>query len=136
MMRNVNTRFPNRGMLASLLWPSLWILPSLIHLTLSSTFAGVMWLEAPAWSSAPHFEGHHGLSVSLGIAIVSACAAVIGASPNLPCVAPATATALAPATPAAFRKFRRSVDADPASSIGSLPSVMCSSQEFALLADE
>src|ERR1700756_3577840 len=95
-----------------------------------------MWFDAPAWSSAPHFEGHHFCSLSFGSDVVSACAGVIGASPNLPCVAPATATAPPPAAPAAFRKFRRSVDADPASSLDSLPLVICSSREFALLADE
>jgi hypothetical protein len=92
-----------------------------------------MWFEAPAWSSAPHFEGHHFCSLSFGSDDVSACADVMGASPNFPCEAPATATALAPATPAAFRNPRRSVDADPVSSIGSLLLVMCSSPEFILL---
>ena len=56
----------------------------------SSTFAGVMWFEAPAWSSAPHFEGHHFCALSFGGDIVSACAGEIEASPNFPCVAPAT----------------------------------------------
>src|ERR1700738_2565275 len=107
----------------------------MIHLTASSTFAGVMWFEAPAWSSAPHFEGHHFCSLSFGGDIPSACAGVIGASPNLPCAAPATATAPAPAAPAAVRNPRRSVDVDPVLSMGSLLFVMCSSPEFASLTD-
>jgi hypothetical protein len=71
------------------------------------TFAGVMWFEAPASSSAPHFDGHHFPVVSFGRAAGCACAEAIGASPNFPCAAPATAPA-APAIPAVFRKLRRS----------------------------
>ena len=37
-----------------------------------------MWLDAPASSSLPHFEGHHGLSVPFGMAAVCACASEIG----------------------------------------------------------
>jgi hypothetical protein len=86
----------------------------LIHFTVSSTFAGVMWLDAPHSSSAPHFEGHHGLSVPLGMeAGVCACAAVIGASENLPCMAPASAAPAAPAMPAVRSKVRRSVAIPP-----------------------
>src|SRR5436190_1105836 len=50
-----------------------------------------MWLDAPASSSLPHFDGHQGLSVPFGMAAVCACAAVIGASENLPCIEPAIA---------------------------------------------
>src|SRR5262245_60327591 len=66
-----------------------------------------MWFDAPASSPGPHFDGHHFSAVSLGGDAGWAWAAAIGARPNLPCVAPATAPA-APAIPAVFRKFRRS----------------------------
>src|SRR6059058_2274774 len=66
-----------------------------------------MWFDAPASSSAPHFDGHHFSVVSFGGAAGWAWAEAIGASPNLPCAAPATAPA-APAIPAVFRKLQRS----------------------------
>src|SRR6185437_2930876 len=75
-----------------------------------------MWFDAPAWSSAPHFEGHHFSSLSFGG--VAALADEIGDSENLPCSAPATAPT--PANPAAFRNPRRSVDADALSTDSSL----------------
>src|SRR5215831_14358392 len=68
-----------------------------------------MWLDAPASSSLPHFEGHHGLSVPFGRVAVCASAAVIGASENLPCTKPASAAPAAPASPAVRSKVRRSV---------------------------
>src|ERR1700730_6254155 len=66
-----------------------------------------MWFEAPASSSAPHFDGHHFAVESFGGAAGCAWAEAIGASPNFPCAAPATAPA-APAIPAVFKKLRRS----------------------------
>src|SRR5262245_6287921 len=73
-----------------------------------------MWLDAPDSSSLPHFEGHHGLSVPLGMEVaVCACAVVTGASENLPCIAPASAAPAAPASPAVRSKVRRSVSATP-----------------------
>src|SRR5882672_7729937 len=73
-----------------------------------------MWLDAPDSSSLPHFEGHHGLSTPLGIEVAAcACAAVIGASENLPCIAPASAAPAAPARPAVRSNVRRSVAAIP-----------------------
>src|SRR4029078_685129 len=68
-----------------------------------------MWFEAPAWSSAPHFDGHH-FPVSLSFGGVAALAVAMGESENLPCSAPARAPA--PANPAALRNPRRSVGAD------------------------
>src|SRR4051812_30320019 len=66
-----------------------------------------MWLLAPASSSAPHFDGHHLSALNFGGApAVCACAGAIGASPYLPCAAPARAPA--PAIPAVFKKLRRS----------------------------
>jgi hypothetical protein len=77
-------------------------------------FAGVMWLDAPDSSSLPHFEGHHGLSTPLGMVVAAcACAAVTGASENLPCIAPASAAPAAPARPAVRSNVRRSVAAIP-----------------------
>ena len=52
-----------------------------------------MWLDAPASSSAPHFDGHHvspeALVALAPPAVVCAWATVIGAEPNLPKAAPA-----------------------------------------------
>src|SRR5262245_8361688 len=82
-----------------------------------------MWFDAPASYSAPHLDGHHFPVVSFGRAIGCACAEAIGARPNLPCAAPATAPA-APAIPAVFRKLRRSVASGISSGVGSTISVM------------
>src|SRR6266446_4686306 len=62
-----------------------------------------MWFDAPASSSAPHFDGHHFPVVSLGGAAGCAWAEAIGARPNFQCAARATAPA-APAIPAVFKK--------------------------------
>jgi hypothetical protein len=34
-----------------------------------------MWFEAPAWSSTPHFDGHHFSALSFGSETVSAARA-------------------------------------------------------------
>ena len=61
------------------------------------------------------FRGPPWLVDSLGHEVaVCACAAVIGASENLPCIAPASAAPAAPARPAVRSKVRRSVSAIPA----------------------
>ena len=57
-----------------------------------------------------------GLSTPLGMEVaVCACASVIGASENLPCIAPASAAPAAPARPAVRSKVRRSVVEPPPS---------------------
>src|SRR4029077_16564038 len=105
-------------------------------LAASSTFAGVMWFEAPASSSAPHFAGHHFSVVSFGGAaglrwgrgarggpVVWPWAGATGPSHNSRCAAPATAPA-APAIPAVFRKLRRSGEGGVSSGERSTISVM------------
>src|SRR5437868_9780003 len=82
-----------------------------------------MWLDAPASSCGPHFDGHHFCAESFGVA-GCACAAAIGASAYFPCAAPASAPP-APTAPAVLRKVRRSGDAAELSevSVGSVIAV-------------
>src|SRR3984893_17212192 len=82
-----------------------------------------MWFEAPASSSAPHFDGHHFPVESFGGAAGCAWAEAIGARPNFPCAAPAT-TPAAPAIPAVFKKLRRSGGSGASSGERSTISVM------------
>ena len=53
-------RSPNSGMPRSYIWPSSYILPVLTSWRALRMISAVMRLDAPAWSSAPHGEGHQG----------------------------------------------------------------------------